>query len=356
MVFSLVLLFFTCLSLSFVEERLADRDKKIIYALLGVAMVMIAGLREVGSTPDTEAYEEMYYAKDGNLTLLLTEPSFHLISSITHALSLGVNGLFFAYAIISIPIHLSAFWRISRIPLLTLTIYISYYYMMHDMVQIRAGVASGLFLWAIYFYAERKKFYTLLFILFGIYFHYSAAAGLVIFFLGNGMTKWQKYILYTIVPVGIVVYFTHFDIFSIIPDEWGGLKLMKYRTMSEKGIEDELAGWKFEQHLLIWMNIVLYYACIYYHEYLVKHFKYTTIAIKLQAVGFGFLFFANSLSKVLGNRMNDYFSIASVLLWTASFYAFYPAVVSKIINNAISILRFVTSMLAYALALLFMGN
>ena len=36
-------------------------------------------------------------------------------------------------------------------------------------------------------------------------------------------------------------------------------------------------------------------------------------AIKLQAVGFIFLFFAAGLSMVLGNRMNDYFSVASVV-------------------------------------------
>lgn len=354
MVVSLILLFITSLCLSFVEERLCDRDKKIIYMLLGAVMIFIAGLREVGSTPDTVSYEEMYYAKEGNLMALLREPSFDIISSVLHSFSLGINALFFTYAFLSIPIHLTALWKLSKMPFLTLTLYISYYYMMHDMVQIRCAVASGLFLWAVYFYVEHKKFYTLLLILLGIFFHYSAAAGLVIFFLGNGFPKWQKIILYAIVPIGIIVYFSHVDIFSIIPDEWGGLKLMKYRTMRERGLEDDLAGWKFEINILIWMRIVLYYCCIYYHDYLVQHFKYTSVAIKLQGVGFCFLFFVNALSQVVGNRMNDYFSIASILLWTASVYAFAPQIVGKIINNVISAIRFVTSMLGYALSLLYM--
>lgn len=354
MVISLVLLFLACLSLSFVEEQISDRDKKIIYVIFGFVMIMIAGLREVGSTPDTLSYEEMYYSKEGDLMALLREPSFDIISSFLHSLSLGINGLFFAYAIISVPIQLSALWKLSKIPLLTLTIYISYYYMIHDLVQIRCAVASGLFLWAIYFYANQKKLYTLLFILLGTFFHYSAIAGLLIFFLGNDFPRWQRNVLYAIVPIGLLVYFTHFDIFSIIPDEWGGLKLMKYRTMREKGIDDELAGWKLERNLLIWMNFVLYYACIYYHDYLVKHYKYTSIAIKLQGVGFCFLFFANALSQVVGNRMNDYFSVASVLLWTASVYAFSPLLFGKIVSNVISTIRFVTSVLAYGLALLLM--
>jgi hypothetical protein len=54
MVVSLVLLFITCFSLSFFEDRLGDREKKILYVLFGIAMIMIAGMREVGSTPDTE--------------------------------------------------------------------------------------------------------------------------------------------------------------------------------------------------------------------------------------------------------------------------------------------------------------
>ena len=315
-------------------------------------MILIAGLREVGATPDSDTYEQMYYGKETDLTVLMSEPSFKVIANLLQSFSLGINALFFAYAILSIPLHLWVFWKFSKLPILTLTIYISYYYMMHDLVQIRCAVASGLFLWAIYFFVEKKKMLTLLFILIGAFFHYSALAGLVIFLFNDKLPHWQRMILYSIVPIGLVVYFTHYDISTLIPDEWGGLRLMKYRTMRDMGLEDDLQGWKFERNILIWMNIVLYYACIYYHDYLKEKFKYTTIAIKLQAVGFCFLFFTYCISKVLGNRMNDYFSIASVLLWTASVYAFQPKLFSKILSNAISTFRFVTSLLGYALSLL----
>ena len=63
MIASLVMLFITCLSLSFIEERLGDREKKLLYVVFGIVMIMIAGLREVGSTPDTESYEEMYFSR-----------------------------------------------------------------------------------------------------------------------------------------------------------------------------------------------------------------------------------------------------------------------------------------------------
>ncbi len=317
-------------------------------------MICIAGLRAVGSTPDTESYELMYYQKSNIILAKATEPTFELISSILRSMSLGVNALFFAYAIISVPIHLAAFWKISKMPFITLTIYVSYYYMMHEMVQIRAGVAAGLFLLAIYYYVEKKKAIAFAFILLGTTFHYSAAAGLVIFFLRDRLPKWQKVILSMIVPIGLVVYFSHIDISRIIPDELIGTKLALYREMRDKGIEDEHRGWPLEINILIWMNIVLYYASIYYSEYLMKHCKYVNIAIKIQAVAFIFLLYFNGVSKVLGNRMNDYLSIVNIILWTASVYAFAPRMLSKIISNTISAIRFFASMVAYALSLLWM--
>lgn len=352
MVISLVLLFIICLILTFFEEQLKDRDKIFLYIIIGIAMILIAGLREVGSTPDTEDYEHMYNGNVNEILEQAVEPSFTYISSFLNSFSLSVTFLFLTYAIISITIHLTAFWKISKLPFLTLTIYISYYYMMHDMVQIRAAVASGLFIWAIYCYVEKKKLLTLVFILTGTLFHYSAILGLTIFLMNDNIPKWQEYILYALVPLGLVAYFTGLDLSSFVPENIGGEKLKLYRELKEYGMDDEQAGWPLKHNFLIWMNIILYYACIYYHEFLTKQCKYVPIAIKVQAFAFCCLFFLQGVSKVLSNRLNDYFSVASIILWTVSVYAFSPKIISRIINNVISTIRFVASMLAYALSLL----
>lgn len=352
MVISLALLFTACMVSSFFEERFLKRDKVILYIIFGIIMILIAGLREVGSVPDTVEYEGMYYGSNA-IMQELTEPTFKLFTSILRPMMLGVNALFMTYAFISIVIHLPALWKLSKLPLLTLTIYISYYYMMHEMVQMRAGVAAGLFLWAIYFYVEKKKLMSLACILVGFLFHYSAAAGLVLFLLKDKLPGWQKTILYLIIPVGLVAYIAELDLSLLVPDEFGGDKLTHYRELKDKGLEDELAGWPLRNNILIWINFVLYTASIYYSELLTKHCKYVPIAIKVQAIGFCFLFFAHGVSAVLGNRMNDYFSIATIILWTASVYAFSPRIVSIAISNFISTFRFVSSVIAYALALLF---
>lgn len=353
MVISLVLLFTTCMLLSFFEESFLKRDKIILYVLFGIAMILIAGLREVGSTPDSEAYEQMFEG-EGLITEELTEPTFTIIANILKSLSLGINALFIVYAVISIAIHLPVLWKLSKFPLIMLTIYISYYFMKHEMMQIRAGVAAGFILWAIYFYAEKKKMITLGMIIMGTLFHVSAAAGLLIFLFRNKISYWQKYVLWLIVPVGLAAYFMEVNFSALIPDWLGGDKLALYQELKEKGIEEDMAGWPLKTNLIVWTNIVLYMACIYYSDYLTKYCKYVPIAIKMQFLGLCFLFFTHCISDVLANRMNDLFSISTIILWAASVHAFYPSIASKIISNVISILRFSSSMAAYALALLFM--
>lgn len=325
-----------------------------MYTVLGIAMVLIAGLREVGSTPDSDAYEMMYYGDNNTIVEEATEPSFTLITSILQSLSLGVNALFVTYALISIAIHLPVLWKLSRLPFLTLTIYISYYFMIHEMVQIRVGVAVGLFLWAIYHYVNQRKTAALACILAGVFFHYSAAVGLVIFLFNERISEWQKYMLYLIVPIGIAAYFANVDISYLVPDGFGGDKLAIYRNVRDIGNEEELAGIRFERNPIIWMNIILYYVCIYFRDYLTKQCKYVPIAIKLQAVGFCCLFFLKGFSMVVGNRLNDYFSIVSIILWTAAVYVFYPQIIAKVITNIVSSVRFVASVLVYALSLLFL--
>ena len=352
MVISLVLVFLLSMVSSFFDERIGERQKIFLYFLIGSSLILIAGLREVGSTPDTYEYEEMFYGKNTFIEET-TEPTFLFISSVLKNFSLGVNALFLTYAFISIVVHLPILWKLSRLPLVTLTIYISYYFMMQEMVQMRAGVAAGFLLWAIYNYVEKKKAMAFGCILLAISFHFSAIAGLLLFVLKDRLPQWQKTILYLLIPIGLIAYFTNLDLSYLVPDELGGDKLAIYRKFKESGIEDDYAGWSLNINLLLWMNIILYLACIYYSELLTKHCKYVPIAIKFQAIGFCFLFFAHGISAVLGNRMNDLFSIVNIILWTASIYAFCPKIYGIALSNFISTFRFVSSITVYALALLY---
>lgn len=55
-------------------------------------------------------------------------------------------------------------------------LYISFYFVLHEMTQIRAGVVSALFLLAVYYIAKKEKRKALLLIIVGSFFHYSSLA------------------------------------------------------------------------------------------------------------------------------------------------------------------------------------
>lgn len=352
MLISLVLLFIACMALSFYEERLLQRDKVIIYMLLGVVMIFIAGLREAGVTPDSEAYEGMYYSGGKSITDKLTEPSFIIIRDILQSFNLGINALFFVYAIISIPLRMTAIWKISNMPLLTLSLYISYYYQLHDVVQIRCAVASALFLLALYYRLEQKNYYSILCIFCGWLFHYSALVGLVIFLIDNKPLKqWHSAILYFIIPLGIIFSMSGWDIAQFVPTELGGDKLQIYRELKEKGIEGDLEGIPFYNDPAILLNICLYYGCIFYRQLLSERNKYFPMLLKIMGLAFICKFTLGNLSSVLASRLFEYFDVVSIFLWTMAVYAFYPIIVGKAIVNLASTVRFATSSLIFVLGL-----
>lgn len=356
MVIALVIVFVISLSLSFIEDRMIKRDKILSYAIIGFILICIAGSRSIYDTPDSMEYEQMYYQSGGgSLRELADEPTFRFFSLTLRDLGLGINALFFLYAMISVPLHLWSFWKMSKLPLLTLVVYLSYYFQMHDLVQMRCSVASALFLFSIYFYGENKKWYSFACIVIGTLFHYSAVMGLLIFLLNNKeWNYWQRWTAYLLVPVGLIVYYSGVDISYLVPAGLGGNKLDAYRRLKETGIEDDLAGWDLKGNAVIWMNVGLYYGTIIYRNTLSVYCKNIHFYIKILALAFGCLFFLHNISAVLASRLCDYFEVISIILWTVAVYAFYPIIAGKVLINIASTLRFVLSMLFYAMALLTM--
>jgi hypothetical protein len=352
----LTFVFLITLFLTFVEDRIRQRDKIIIYALIGFVLILIAGTRTIYDTPDSLEYETMFYeAGTGTIMDMTNEPTFRFFSVTLSNMGFGVNTLFFLYAAISVPLHMVGLWKMSKLPFFTLAIYLSYYYQMHDLVQMRCSVASALFLFAFYFHGEGKKLYALLCIVIGIFFHYSAAAGILIFLLNNQELKqWQRWVAYCIVPIGLIVYYSGLDISYIVPEGLGGDKLDAYRKLKESGIEDGLAGWDLKGNLVIWLNILLFYVAIIYRNTLEEHCKYIHLGIKILAIAFLCLFFLHNVSAVLASRLCDYFEVVMIILWTAVVYLFTPMLAGKILVNFITTVRFVLSMLFYAMAQLTM--
>ncbi len=348
MVIAILSILLICMAFSMIEEDMSWRDRLMVLGAIGVTMVVIAGSRSPYDTPDSDNYELMYYSVN-SLDDLIREPSFVYLSYYLNTFGFGINALFFAYAIMSVPLRLDAICKLSPLPILTLSIYISYFYQLHDLMQMRTAVASSLFLFAIYFRAEKRFWPTLWCILIGFLFHYSALAGIIIFFFSNKeLKRWQRIVLAAIVPLGLLFYFFGFDYSYLVPDELGGDRLAAYRELKEKGKEDD-QSWVFYKHPVFLLNVLLYYGCLIYYRLLAKKYNYMSIMLKIMAFAFICMLTLSTLSAVLASRLHEYFAIVSIFLWTAAVYAFRPLNYGKIFLHCIIFIQCLANIFIYTL-------
>lgn len=350
---AIIIIFLLCVSFSFIEENMKRRDTLLLFMVIGLIMIVIAGIRVPGETPDSENYENNYYS----ITSLdsddyLQEISFVYISYFLNVLGLSVNALFFAYALLSVPLRLTAIWKMSKLPILTLSIYISFYYQLHDLVQIRCAVASALFLLAVYYQTENNRKAALAFILLGTLFHYSALAGLIILLLNNKeLNTWWQTGLYLVIPVAIIFYAAGLDIATMIPDELGGNRLKLYKSLKEYGIEGDLEGVAIYKNPMVLTNVCLYFFCLFFHKTLTEQCKYVPILLKIMAIAFLCRLTLDNISSVVSSRLFEYFDVVSIFLWTAVIYAFSPVNIGKIFTHTVSTARLLYSVLIYTLQL-----
>lgn len=185
-----IIILFFCFSavMMFVSSPRQKRHKNIwLYVLV---LSLVAALRP-DTMPDYENYVsavENSNSYDSNRF----EFTFNVIKWIAHSDYLA---LFFIYALISVSIRICQIKKLSPVLWGSMLIYISYIFVLHDMIQIRAAVASALLLVIIPHIYNRnwKAFLFLTFI--AISFHYSAIIFLLLWFINPRKYKPSIYIL-----------------------------------------------------------------------------------------------------------------------------------------------------------------
>ena len=308
------IIFFVCCIFALTENYLKDRDKKIIYVILCGLLILLPATKSVIDTPDAENYETMFYGRNSKILQELTEPTFTQISSFLNRYGFSVSALFAVYALINIAVKGSLIYRMSPMPALTLCIYVSYLYILHDLIQIRAGAAVAFILFSIFLYCERKRIWAFVFIGVATLFHYSAIILFVIVFLDNkSLSTRGRWILASVVPIGLLLFLLRFDILSLIPSFMGGEKLEIYKDMSEEGKMDEISL----VNPILWIKCSVYLLAIYFYDVIKERNKYLPIFLKLMGVSiFVYLIFAK-MNAVIANRFSELFCIVEPFILTS---------------------------------------
>ena len=105
----------------------------------------MAAFREIGVDPDSQNYAALYQNPYSSNITDHIEYSFILFATILNSITDSPHAIFLVYAIMGVSLKMFAFKKYSDHYILMLAIYLCYFYELHELTQIRAGVASGFF-------------------------------------------------------------------------------------------------------------------------------------------------------------------------------------------------------------------
>lgn len=332
----LAILLLVC-GLSLIEDRL-QRYNLAIYISIAIALILFAGLREVGFDRDSENYENYFYNYDDPSLELGVEISFRLLSKFFSSFSNDVHTLFMFYALIGVSLKMIALKKLTPFYYLPLAIYIGYYYLLHDLTQIRAGVVSGLTLLAIPFVCQGKRKIALAILLFACLFHYSAIVLLpIVFFSHKEMSEKERWIWGTLLPLGYFIHFLPVNITTVIHIPYITDKIILYEELRDKGIiGDEINIF----NLVFLVKCVLYIYVLYFYDSIKKIDGNLSIIIKMMGI---YIFIFPCLSKlpVLSFRVSELYGIVEIVMFTYITYTIRPQWIGKTVALSAAAIMFI---------------
>lgn len=300
-------------------EDYIKRYRFLLYILMGFVMVLIAGLREIGLDPDSENYEYSFQHYYLSSEMGMVEPSFTLISAVLNVFTDNVHLLFLVYAFLGVTIKLYAFKKNLQCIFVPLMLYISFYFVLHEMTQIRAGVVSALFLLAVYYIAKKEKRKALLLIIVGSFFHYSSLALLPTLMFGNkNFNRKENIMIALLIPLSYLIYFGGISMLLNTDIPLIGNKLAIYQQAMEKGKMTVNINVFDPVHLV---SVMLFYYTLYFRKTITAFNENYNVVIKIVALG---LFLHTSLAflPVLALRISQLYYIVNIFLFSGIVYTF----------------------------------
>ncbi len=316
--------------LSFIEDYLGDY-KWLVYIILGFILIVYAGFRPIGFDRDSYNYELTFMNPDTSVAEMTVEPSYRLISMLCYHIWPDVHTLFLFYATLGVSIKLWAIRKLSPVIFLPILIYISNFFLLHELTQIRVGIASAIFLLSIKPLSEGRKGIAAIYIVTAIFFHFSAVALLPILFLNNeAITTTKKIILACIVPVCFALYFIGLDLLTSFNIPYLTEKIELYQAINEYKIEKESILNPFP---LIRMAVFLY--AIYFSETIKEFIPSIYLLIKIMGCSL-IVYFAFSSVTVISMRIAELYGIIELIMYPGIIYTVRPFYAGKMIVSIIA--------------------
>jgi hypothetical protein len=293
---------------------------------MGILLFLVAAFRDGNAVRDYATYIDYY---NNNTIKLNIEISFFVIAWIVrHIFFDNVLFLFIIYALFGVGLNLNAIRELTALSFLSLLIYISNFYVLHELTQIRVGVATGFLLMCIKPLYERNLKFFLLFATCAALFHYS---GLLVFFLwvlkGNRI---NKYAYAVVVPLAYIFYFLNISLVEMfiqfIPIGNVQEKYVTYKLLQQQRVDtfNEINVFNF----VFLAKCLIFYIILLKSKLVATKNKYTFLLLKIEALSLAsFVLF--SATPIFAFRIYELFGVVEIILIPFIYYVFKSKILSK---------------------------
>ncbi len=323
MAYLILFFFFSSCLFAYVEDLLPKKQQYLIYIFFGVCLILMCGFKEIGLDPDSENYEQSFLNYYADKTKEKVEFTFIAISAFLNLITDDAHILFLFYAIIGVSLKMYAFTKFnSKHIFLLLTAYLSYYYVVQDMMQIRTGVMTGLLLLAIKEIYDKRRWMALVYIIIGSCFHISGLLLLpFLFFKNTPFTKSAKYVWSLIVIFTLLLSAKGgnvMDVLQYIP--YVGDKMSIYQKAADTGTSISTINGFGVFHVV---SVLVFLYLMIMSKTLAAKDKYSPLLLRLYAVG---LISYTLLGFIpdLGVRASHVFRIVTIMLIADIAYTIRP--------------------------------
>lgn len=174
------------------------------------ALLIFAAVVKPPTMADYSSYVRLFQGLDQNERM---EPAFTFIVKIIERFWGDYFILFLVFSLISITIRVYSLYKYSPVVWGSIVVYLSNIYILHDLIQIRAAVASALLYLVVYFSYKRKLWLFVITVIVSLSFHYSSIIYILIWFISHNNNP-QKYIL--LVALSYFLHLVHLNLGSLI--------------------------------------------------------------------------------------------------------------------------------------------
>lgn len=301
-------------------------ERVLLYFIMSF-LIVFAGMRGLGVARDMYNYVYAFDSVTAYSDNLNMEPAAKYIPVTLKYFGIYHYQLvFFIFASIGVFLKFYNLQKYSSEILLSILMYYSYTYFLHEFTQIRAGVAIGFFLWSLQDIFERNKYKFIIKIFVAMCFHISSVLFLFCYFFSTFKLNKAFYIMFLIFC--IVIGTMNINIIKNIP-YFSGLS-NKIDVYMLYGQAVDLNGSKLNGILDVFY---IFIACLllYFSKTIYQKDKRSILFIKLFIIGISLHYLLTPISLAFGLRFFELFIIVAVICLLYLRYVFSQKYIAIII-------------------------